>query len=297
MPIDNHSGSDFAAGTSKLNQNDRNTAKTQDQAIKAVELYRISDTESADGKTQDKVIVERPVTIMVNGVGSFTILCTPTDVKALAVGFVFTEGIISSMDDVISISSDPTIPDVIAIVTEDQSVTSTNRNLVVTSSCGLCGVRNIEELLARANQCDDSLKIPRDTLTVVLENMESMQHVFSQTGGAHAAGIFTVDGEIVAFAEDIGRHNTMDKAIGKCIIEGRPTGGCGIVLSGRVSFEMVAKAARAGIGLILAVSAPSSLAIEAADKLNVTICGFARAGRANVYTHPERICDLQRDPS
>ncbi len=295
MPIDNHSGSDFAAGTSKLNQNDQKTVKAQDQAVKAVEIFRIVEDGAADGKALDKVIVERPITIMVNGVGSFTILCTPTDLTALAVGFVFTEGIISSMNDVISISSDPAIPDVIAIVTKDQSPAATNRNLVVTSSCGLCGVRNIEELLARANQCDDSLKIRRDTLTVVLENMESMQHVFSQTGGAHAAGVFTADGEIVAFAEDIGRHNTMDKAIGKCILEGRPTGECGIVLSGRVSFEMVAKAARAGIGLILAVSAPSSFAIDAADKLNVTICGFARAGRANVYTHPKRICDLRCD--
>ncbi len=283
-----------------MSQEDKKTVKTQDEAIeaiKAVEIFRIVAGESVDGKSSDKVIVELPVTIMVNGVGSFTILCTPTDLTALAVGFVFTEGIISGMDDVISISSDPTIPDVIAIVTEDQSVTTTNRNLVVTSSCGLCGVRNIEELLARASQCDDSLTMHRDALVGVLEKMESMQHLFDQTGGVHAAGVFTADGEIIAFSEDIGRHNTMDKAIGKCIIEGRPTGGCGIVLSGRVSFEMVAKAARAGIGLILAVSAPSSLAIEAAEKLNVTICGFVRSGRANVYTHPKRISDLGCDES
>ncbi len=280
-----------------MTQEEQKNVTEQDQPIKDVEIYRIVQDGSAIGLTSDKVVVERPITIMVNGVGSFTILCTPTDLMALAVGFVFTEGIISGMDDVISISSDPSIPDVIAIVTEDQSTPSTNRNLVVTSSCGLCGVRNIEELMTRASQCSDSLKIRREDLAVVLKNMESKQHLFDHTGGVHAAGIFSPDGEIVAFAEDIGRHNTMDKAIGKCILEGRPTEGLGFVLSGRVSFEMVAKAARAGVGLIVAVSAPSSLALEAADKLNVTVCGFARGGRANVYTHPERISGLGCDES
>jgi len=122
--------------------------------------------------------------------------------------------------------------------------------------------------------------------------MHSMQKLFETTGGAHAAGIFDKSGSIIAFAEDIGRHSAFDKAIGKCLIAELNTKRCGVVLSGRISLEMVSKAARAGIELIGAVSAPSSFAIEAAKKWNITLCGFVRPGRMNVYTHLERICNL-----
>jgi FdhD protein len=116
-----------------------------------------------------------------------------------------------------------------------------------------------------------------------------MQHIFRMTGGAHAAGISDSSGKISAFAEDIGRHNALDKAIGKCLLGGLPMKSCAVALSGRVSLEMVTKSARAGIELIAAVSAPTSLAIEAAERWNITLCGFVRSDKLNVYTHSKRI--------
>ena len=113
----------------------------------------------------------------------------------------------------------------------------------------------------------------------------------NKTGGTHAAGVFDTNGRTLSFAEDLGRHNAMDKAIGKCLLDGLLTDGCGISLSGRASFEMVSKAARAKLELVASVSAPSSLAIEAAERAGITLCGFVRSGCANVYTHPERIDD------
>jgi FdhD protein len=113
--------------------------------------------------------------------------------------------------------------------------------------------------------------------------------LFTRTGGTHAAGIFTVTGELLAIGEDIGRHNAFDKAMGQCVLRGVPTAGRAAVLSGRVSVELVAKAARAGLELIAAVSAPSSLAIQVAERCQVTLCGFVREKRATVYTRPQRI--------
>ena len=124
--------------------------------------------------------------------------------------------------------------------------------------------------------------------------LRETQTVFEATGGVHAAGVFDAAGAMLATAEDIGRHNALDKAIGECLLAGRATGGCGVVLSGRVSFELVAKAARAGVEVILAVSGPTSLAVEAADRWNITLCGFVRGDRMNVYTHPGRIEELAK---
>ncbi len=130
-------------------------------------------------------------------------------------------------------------------------------------------------------------------LVVAARDMQARQELFQRTGGTHAAGILSAKGELIALGEDIGRHNALDKAIGRCILGKRPTDGCGLVLSGRVSVELIVKAARAGIELVAAVSAPSSLAIDAAKRCNITLCGFVRDTRATVYTHPHRIIGLE----
>ena len=119
--------------------------------------------------------------------------------------------------------------------------------------------------------------------------MRAGQKIFEQTGGSHAAAIFNSTGEIVAVAEDLGRHNALDKAIGSVLLERGSVQGCGVVLSSRLSLEMVLKAVRAGLEVMLAVSAPTSLAIDVAQQFGVTLCGFVRAERATVYTHPDRI--------
>jgi FdhD protein len=156
----------------------------------------------------------------------------------------------------------------------------------------MCGKRNIEKILSNMLPCDKTFNISNNRVIEVVENLKSMQQLFDITGGSHAAGIFDATGKIIVFAEDLGRHSALDKAIGKCLLEERSTKGFGTVLTGRVSLEMVTKAAKAGIELIAAVSAPTSFAIEAAQKMNITVCGFIRPGRTNIYSHPERVMEL-----
>ena len=262
------------------------------RAVSSVELTRIVH-KSTPEKAMDEVVTERAVTVMVDKVGSFTIMCTPSDIEALGLGFVYSEGMIDSMDDVIAVSIKDELPNVVGIQVENPSRIVNSRNLIVASSCGMCGARNIEKMLSDIPPCGESLEISDTLLIEVTERLRSEQKIFHITGGSHAAGIFTASGEFIAFAEDLGRHGAFDKAIGKCLLSRKSMKSCGVALSGRASLEMVTKAARAGIELIAAVSAASSFAIEAAHKWNITLCGFIRPGKANIYTNPQRICNLQ----
>lgn len=244
-------------------------------------------------RVADKVVAERAVTIMIDKVGSFTVMCTPCDVEALAVGFVYSEGIIRGFEDIVSVTVKESLPDVVGIVVDDPGRVAVERNLIVASSCGMCGVRNIEKMIEKMLPVDKTLTVTVAGLVGITEKLRSMQGLFKVTGGAHAAGVFDGDGEIFAFGEDIGRHSALDKAVGKCVLSDRSMKGAGVVLSGRVSLEMVSKAAKAGIELIAAVSAPSSMAVAVAEKWNITLCGFVRGKGLNVYTHPERVAGLQ----
>lgn len=253
-----------------------------------VDISRIHSNGSTE-YTSDNVIVEQPLTIMIDRVGSFTIMCTPSDIEALAVGFVFSEGIINSIEEVIATYTKPELPNVIGVEVLDPTKISVGRNLIIASSCGMCGVRNIEKIFRNTPACESTLRVTDRLLIDVMKKLRSFQHVFDLTGGSHGAAIFNSDGEIIAFAEDIGRHNALDKAIGKCLMAGFTPHNCGIAFSGRVSLEIVTKAARARIELIAAVSAVSSYAVSAAEKWNITICGFVRPDKMNIYTKPERI--------
>jgi FdhD protein len=241
----------------------------------------------------DRVVSEQAVTVMVDKVGSFTIMCTPSDLEALAVGFVYSEGMIDGMEDVIEVLANEQTPKVIGIRVQDPSRVAVRRNLIVASSCGVCGARNVEKMFNEMPACKQTLEVHSSLLIRVSEDLRNSQEIFRATGGSHAAGIFEADGRIICLAEDIGRHTALDKAIGKGLLAGRSLRGCGLALSSRVSWEMVSKAARAGIEIVAGVSAPSSLAIEAAERWNITLCGFVRATRASVYAHPERITDLR----
>jgi FdhD protein len=256
--------------------------------LRKVDPIRLAIDSGRAVQDHDAVVVEELVTLMIDQVGSFAIMCTPCDVKALAVGFAFSEGMIESMADVVGYSHRPN-DRVVAMRVDDPPRVVTRRNLIVTSSCGLCGSRSIDSLLSERGGCGDSLRVPCSLLPTVVTEMRSRQVLFERTGGTHAAGIFDAQGRLLAFGEDIGRHNALDKAIGECVMGDKPLAGCGVVLSGRVSLELVAKAVRAGLEIILAVSAPSSLAIQAADRWNITLCGFVRGQRATVYTHLRRI--------
>ncbi len=256
--------------------------------IRRVEPFRISTADASAVRDPCDVVVEQLLNIMVDGVGNFAVMCTPCDVEALAVGFVFSEGLISSFDDVLDCSYHPD-QHAVGLRLDDPGRIGETRNMIVTSSCGLCGSRNIEQLMSGDNACADTLRVSASLLKSVAEKMQSCQRIFSCTGGTHAAGIFSKSGELLAVAEDIGRHNALDKVIGKCLVHGLSADSRGVMLSGRVSLELIAKAARAGLEIIAAVSAPSSLAIDAAERCNITLCCFVRGERATVYTHPHRI--------
>ena len=264
------------------------------QAISSTEIFRIP-TKGLTKKLTDHMVVEQAITIMVDKVGSFTVMATPSDIEALAIGFIYSEGLIDSINDVVSVTVKPQLPNVIGIQVHDPTQISIRRNMIVASSCGMCGARNIDKILSEMPVCNMSLDVSSDLLIDVAEHLKSMQQIFKITGGSHAAGIFNHSGKIIAFAEDLGRHNALDKAIGKCLLDKLPMKGCAAILSGRVSLEMVTKTARAGLELIAAVSAVSSFAVEAAERWNITLCGFVRPDKINIYTHPKRINNLKTD--
>ncbi len=273
-----------------MKKDNNNLSDNTAQAVTSKDIYIIK-TDSTIDRKPDNIVVEQVVTVMVDKVGSFTILCSPSDLKALAVGFVFAEGMIDSADDILDITLKQDMPNVVGIEIHDPSRITIERNMIVASSCGMCGLRNIEKLLEEMTPSAGSFQMSPEKIMEITENMLSRQKIFHSTGGSHAACIFDADGTIISFAEDIGRHNALDKAIGKCLLEGISMKSCGAALSGRASLEMVSKAARAGLELIAAVSAPSSLAVEAAQKWNITLCGFVGSERINVYAHQERIKD------
>ena len=276
-----------------MKQNNGKIPDSLNKAVCAVDISRVTLNTSSE-KITDSVVVEQAVTVMVDKVGSFTIMATPVDIEALAVGFVYSEGMIDSIDDIVAVSTKPQLPNVVGITVHNPTRISIRRNMIVASSCGMCGTRNIDKMLSDMPQCGQSLEVGSDLLINITEQLRSMQQIFQLTGASHAAAIFTSSGKFISFAEDLGRHSALDKAIGKCLVAKQSMKNCGVVLSGRVSLEMVTKSARAGFELIVAVSAPSSIAIEASEKWNITLCGFVRPEKVNIYTHPERIRNLQK---
>ena len=258
-----------------------------------------------------RVIQEDALTIDVEDVGTYTLMWTPTDpvdadgyvdgdgiidgqgsgALALAAGFVFTEGIIQGMEDIHTMAFCDKIPGVVRMqLKSPEAVVTRRRNLVMTSSCGLCGSREVvENNTFDLSEVPDRMRLDARGFSQLMQEMLSHQAIFAETGGAHAAAIFSADGRIHAVAEDLGRHNALDKVIGATLLSGEGFTRKGALLSSRLSLEMVTKAVRAGLEIIAAVSAPTSLAIEVAERFGVTLCGFVRDQRATVFTHPQRI--------
>jgi FdhD protein len=242
------------------------------------------------------LVVEAAITIDVFGFDRYTLLCTPVELKALAVGFLFTEGVIDGMDAITSVRrcvSDPAVLRV-RLRRAGARAGAGARNLLIASSCGLCGVESLDKKLSLLPRVGERMQIECGWLRETSRALRDKQVLFRASGGTHAAGLFDATGRPVAWAEDAGRHNALDKAIGKCIIAGVEAAGCGAVLSGRVSLDMVAKCARAGVELISAVSAPTSLAVDVAQRCNITLCAFVRETRATVFSHPRRLTGLGR---
>lgn len=268
------------------------------EGARPVVVVRVPGECGEDRPTEDLVAVEEAVTLDVEGVGRFTLLCTPCDLEALALGFLFAEGLVEGASGVESCRLLPGTPwssKVRIRLASPPKDGGGGRNLIVTSSCGACGSTTVVEAM-QGPAVADGLRVPAAVVFAVAAGLRSRQGVFRATGGAHAAAVFSPDGEVVAVAEDVGRHNALDKAIGHCLLAGRSPTGLGVMMSGRLSFELVIKAARAGIQILAGVSAPSSLAVEAARARAVTLCGFVRDGRMNVYAEAQRIVRCGETP-
>jgi FdhD protein len=256
----------------------------------------------------DAVAVEEPLEIRVAGERVAITMRTPGEDPRLALGFLFAEGIIGSADDVGSVAhcgrpGHPGYGNVLDVVPASgarldwQRVDEGHRGTLVTSACGVCGRQTIDDLLAACRPLDDATEIAGAALLRAVEGLSQAQSLFASTGGTHAAAACDAGGAPLAFAEDVGRHNAVDKVVGALLVEGRLAPGGGrdgraaaiLAVSGRASFEIVQKAARARIPVVASVSAPSSLAVDLAAAARVTLASFVRRGGYALYAHAQRI--------
>jgi FdhD protein len=240
-----------------------------------------------DGGVQDRVAIEEPLEIRVDGSPLAVTMRTPGHDEELALGFLFGEGLIDSARDA-GPSADlaSNTVEVSGPLLHDPGP----RRFYTSSSCGVCGRGALEQVEVYAPPVRPGPRLSREFLAGLPGRIE--QPAFEQTGGVHATALFSAEGEALVVREDVGRHNAMDKVVGRALLDGMiPLEGRIFCVTGRLSFELVQKAAVAGVPLLLGVGAPSSLAIELAADRQMTLCGFATNGRLNVYTGAERVSE------
>lgn len=257
----------------------------------------------------DSVAVEEPLEIQLSypaaeGAAAKSVsitMRTPGDDAELAVGFLFTEGIIRNGAEVASVEHRGTpaagsgLRNTVRVELEPGVAVDLGRlqrHFYTTSSCGVCGKASLDALRVTGQQslADKSMTFPRDVIIAVPGRLREKQQVFSKTGGLHAAAVFDREGGILFVKEDVGRHNAVDKVIGSMLLKGLlPANDCGIMVSGRASFELMQKTLVAGIPLLAAVGAPSSLAVQLAQEFGMTLIGFLRQGKFNIYAGEHRV--------
>jgi FdhD protein len=258
--------------------------------------------------TLDDVVVEEPLEIRVAGDALAITMRTPGHDEDLALGFLLAEGIVSSASDVGRIAhcgrpgdegygnTIDVLPGAGAILDPDR-LQSSRRGTLITAACGVCGRRSIDDLLERLEAFEvgdpDTGGVSVDLLRRCTEDLRSNQANFDRTGGVHAASLLDREGRMLAVAEDVGRHNAVDKVVGALLRQERLGEAVVLVVSGRVSFEIVQKAAVARVPIVAAVSAPTSLAVDLAERLGLTLCGFVRRGGLNIYSHPGRLAGVE----
>jgi FdhD protein len=248
----------------------------------------------------DRLAGEEPMEIRAGGPGQepasvSVTMRTPGSDFELAAGFLLTEGLVTSRDEIASVAycelpdEDQNYNVVTVRLLRPFDAEALRRNFYATSSCGVCGKASLDQVRVACAVLPDGPTVTGSVLLSLPEALRSAQRVFEQTGGLHAAGLFDPAGQAVAVREDVGRHNAVDKLVGWALLNEGLLSGRVLMVSGRVSFEIVQKAAVAGIPIVCAVSAPSSLAVEVADDVGMTLVGFLRGNGFNVYSHPERI--------
>jgi len=255
--------------------------------------------DNSSSRGDDELAVEEPLEIRIGDEPVAITMRTPGDDRELATGFCMTEGIIRHADELesIEVCSEADYGNVIMVrLTEEaaalrsQQIESARREIYLSSSCGLCGKQSIDRIEQKIEPIDGSFKVDVAILEQLPDKMRASQPTFAQTGGLHAAALFCPDGQLQVLREDVGRHNAVDKVIGHQLLLGKlPIDPAVLLVSGRSSFEIMQKAAVAGIAMVCAISAPSSLAVDFASRAGMTLVGFLRSGRMNVYHDRERI--------
>jgi FdhD protein len=260
-------------------------------------VLRVRDGAVAD--RMDRVAGEEPMEIRTGPPGQpaeavAVTMRTPGRDFELAAGFLFTEGVIGSAD-VQKVSYCDEVDgeqayNVVTVRTRGPIKAHAERNFYTTSSCGICGKAALDQVEVMCEPVSADLTVAGDVISALPGALRRSQKLFEQTGGLHAAGLFTPSGETITVREDVGRHNAVDKVIGQMLLQGAlPLSERLLMVSGRASFEIIQKAAVAGLPVVCAVSAPSSLAVDAAARLGITLVGFVRDDGFNVYSHPQRI--------
>lgn len=265
-------------------------------------VRRVEDGDVRPGR--DEVVVEEPMEIRAGPAGApdegltalAVVMRTPGNDFELAAGFAVTEGIVAEPSDIRSVAYCGLPPEeqeynvVTVRIAGEVDLDRHRRTMFTTSSCGVCGKASIDAVEVACPHLPAAAPVAASLIADLPARLRERQTLFEQTGGLHAAGLFTTTGRLRVVREDVGRHNAVDKVVGWAVQQGAlPLDDHLLVVSGRASFEIIQKAAIAGIAIVVAVSAPSSLAVTAAERLGVTVVGFARRGRFNVYSRPDRI--------
>lgn len=249
----------------------------------------------------DTLAVEEPMQIRIGGEALAVTMRTPGSDIDMVHGFLLAEGIVTAREDIREVrycagadADGVNSYNVLDVVLDGPAGVRERRvrNFLANSACGVCGTTSIDEIerTSAHSPGDDPVTVEHTMLLGLPDKLRARQKVFATTGGLHAAGLFTADGELRVLREDVGRHNAVDKVIGWALREGQlPLAGSVLMLSGRASFELVQKASMAGIAIVVAVSAPSSLAVELAERSGITLVGFVRGSSLNVYSRPDRV--------
>lgn len=265
------------------------------EGMRETEVVKFDRAYPAGRRCRDVVISESPLNIQVDGT-PYTLLRTPGNDRELVVGFLFTEGLIEKLDDIMLLGECPDAPNTFMVRTSVPK-DKPRRTLVITSSCGLCGREDIKGLIGSFGRIESDVQIPLEHIYQVPAMIRKRQALFLSTGSAHAAALILPNSLVVCVREDVGRHNAMDKLIGHALLHRLSLEDVSVFLSGRTSVEMLIKAGRARIPILLAVGAPTDDAVEAADRLGITLCGFLRDNGFSVYAHGWRIITPQGEAS
>ena len=266
---------------------------------RSIDLTQVSEWQDGDlRRFEDYLVAEEPLEIRLGGSPLTVTMRTPGNDLELAAGFLFTEGIVQNREQIVSLTQGtPENKEASGNIVQAELAGTEferermQRNFFAASSCGICGKASIDSIRVRGIQPPNpEFRLHPDLLCSFPDKLRGAQTIFGRTGGLHAAGLFSSEGELIAVREDVGRHNAVDKIIGWALLERRlPLSGCALMVSGRGGFEIIQKALVAGLPLVASVSAPSGLAVRLARELGLTLVGFLRGRRFLIYSGEQRL--------